>query len=161
MIKIKNCVNLSNIFKMITIIIMIVIFMFSSQNGTQSSQISGSLQNSIIELLKEYIKIPQAFWLGGLLIRKAAHISIYFLLSISFYIGFTNNYEKLYKRNLNTALFSILYSMTDEFHQTFVVGRSGRISDVFIDFLGCVIALIICSFCSKYIIKNKYKDNKL
>ena len=41
---------------------------------------------------------------------------------------------------------TVVYAMTDEWHQTWVVGRSGRIADVFIDAAGALVALLAVSY---------------
>ena len=51
-----------------------------------------------------------------------------------------------------TILISVLYSTTDEFHQLFIVGRSGEIRDVLVDFMGSSIGIFIIS--SIYSLKN-------
>ncbi|MGA9351983.1 MAG: VanZ family protein [Anaerolineae bacterium] len=38
-------------------------------------------------------------------------------------------------------IFSLLYGVSDEFHQTFVPGRTGRLTDVGFDALGAFLAL--------------------
>jgi VanZ family protein len=38
-------------------------------------------------------------------------------------------------------LLTILYAVSDEYHQTFVPGRNGQLADVLIDSLGGLIAL--------------------
>ena len=43
-----------------------------------------------------------------------------------------------------------IYSLTDEYHQLFINGRTGQFSDCLIDTLGAIIGMIIL-----YIIKTK------
>ncbi|MBS6560802.1 MAG: VanZ family protein, partial [Clostridiales bacterium] len=40
-------------------------------------------------------------------------------------------------------LFTVCFAMTDEFHQLFISGRAGQITDVGIDALGSLIMAII------------------
>ena len=42
-------------------------------------------------------------------------------------------------------LFSVIYASTDEFHQTFVVGRDGNIVDVLIDSSGSLVGILLSS----------------
>ena len=44
--------------------------------------------------------------------------------------------------DLAAAAFSVLYAMSDEYHQTFVGGRSGAWSDVGIDTAGVILAIL-------------------
>jgi len=49
-----------------------------------------------------------------------------------------------FRRSLACAVvFSITYALTDEYHQTFVGGRSGSFSDVFIDSLGIFMSVFL------------------
>ncbi|MGL4522954.1 MAG: VanZ family protein, partial [Bacilli bacterium] len=45
---------------------------------------------------------------------------------------------------------SVLYAMSDEFHQYFISGRSAEWRDVVIDGSGAVIALTIIAIVNKY-----------
>ena len=57
---------------------------------------------------------------------------------------------------LNLAiLFVFLYACTDEFHQLFIEGRSGRFRDVLIDTAGGFLCYIII------LIKNKRKKKNI
>ena len=44
---------------------------------------------------------------------------------------------------LLASIICIIYALTDEFHQTFIDGRSGQISDVFLDSSGSLIATVV------------------
>src|SRR5262249_54217159 len=68
-----------------------------------------------------------------LILRKCAHITEYAILAF------------LLRRALSTpwaAAAAFLYACSDEFHQSFVVGREGRPRDVAIDSIGIVIGLL-------------------
>ena len=39
--------------------------------------------------------------------------------------------------------FGLLYAMSDEYHQTFVMGRSGELRDVLIDSLGIITGIVL------------------
>ena len=53
----------------------------------------------------------------------------------------------------NTLIFmfviAVIYAGSDELHQTFVGGRSGRPLDVLIDSIGIVLAVLICGIAMK------------
>jgi len=49
-----------------------------------------------------------------------------------------------FRRSLACAVvFSLTYALTDEYHQTFVGGRSGSFNDVFIDSLGIFMSVFL------------------
>lgn len=68
-------------------------------------------------------------------ILKSFHLIEYATLAVLLFFGY-----KKYKYTIITAY---LYALTDEFHQTFVSGRTGRFRDTLIDLLGITIGLII------------------
>lgn len=56
--------------------------------------------------------------------------------------AFSLDYES--KKALACAvIFSLTYALTDEYHQTFVDGRSGTLNDVFIDSLGIFLSFYL------------------
>ncbi len=107
---------------------LIIIFIFSSQAATESSELSGKIVNSIAPVAPEIIKSSLTF-----LVRKSAHIFLYFVLGI-----LTANLLVSYKLKAKLVFlyslgFVALYAITDEIHQLFVAGRSGEVRDVLID----------------------------
>lgn len=114
-----------------------MIFLFSSQPGEESSKISNDL-----------------------IIRKLGHFSEYMTLGFfsfcylsNFFIG--NNKEKDFKKTVILSfLFSVIYASTDEFHQTFVVGRDGNIVDVLIDSSGSLVGILLSSIVYFLVIKK-------
>lgn len=71
--------------------------------------------------------------------RKVVHFIIYGVLCVAFYRA-TGSF-------LTSILLSGLYGAFDEYHQLFTPLRSGKMSDVVIDFLGaCTGALLLWKF---------------
>ena len=69
--------------------------------------------------------------------RKTAHFLEYYILFLLFFRAFKNTSKIPFPRILFLSLIlTLLYSITDEFHQTFINGRSGKIFDIGVDFLG-------------------------
>ncbi len=76
-------------------------------------------------------------------VRKSAHFSIYTCLGILTYV-FTSTYNiDKKKRLIYTITFCFVYACSDEFHQTFVDGRSGEIRDICIDTSGSVFGCLV------------------
>lgn len=72
------------------------------------------------------------------LVKKASHSIGYGLLALS-YLHLLKNYPKRYWL---AWLMAVLYSVTDEFHQSFVFGRHASFYDAAVfDNLGALIAL--------------------
>lgn len=74
-------------------------------------------------------------------VKKSAHIFEYTVLFLLWFRALGN------KNPLQAITFSIVYAFTDEIHQLFVPGRTGRLRDVGIDSIGMMIlTLLIVKF---------------
>ena len=47
------------------------------------------------------------------------------------------------KTGILSFLFSVIYALSDEFHQSFVLGRDGNIVDVLIDSSGALVGILV------------------
>ncbi len=127
------------------VLVMAGIFLFSSQPGDESSQVS----SGFLQLLLE---IPPVRWilehtpvLEILPIRKWGHFTIYLTLGFTC-LGWVR--RRMARGWLRLALawgIGTLYACTDEFHQLFVPGRSGQWSDVLLDSQGCAVGVLLCT----------------
>ncbi|MGD9684376.1 MAG: VanZ family protein [Candidatus Obscuribacterales bacterium] len=89
-------------------------------------------------------------YLGGLNVpvRKLGHLAEYFVLFLLVHwamIAPRNPGDKEHGRAkffIIPSVISVLYAMSDEFHQTFVAGRSASLSDVLVDATGVLMAVI-------------------
>ena len=121
-----------------TIGIMVIIFLFSSQNGNDSSQTSNFIL-SLFPYLKDIANME--FY-----IRKLAHFTIYFVLGLSSFQMFHAYNMSSRKSLFFSVIFCFVYACTDEFHQLFSLGRSAQLYDVIIDTCGAMISNMF-SFC--------------
>ncbi len=89
-----------------------------------------------IERVSEFLNIP---------LRKLCHASVYFILCIFVFklVVIFFNHNRYFLSLVITLGFCILYAVFDEFHQTFVPGRCGEISDVVIDGCGALVGAIV------------------
>jgi len=73
-------------------------------------------------------------------LRKMAHITEYFILTFLFYRAFKGSFaiNNLLYFFAYPAFLSVIYAISDEFHQSFVPGRTCCIRDVLIDTIGIV-----------------------
>lgn len=76
--------------------------------------------------------------------RKFAHVVVYFLLGASVYRGFALG-RHLYDlpAAVRSVIFCAAYAATDEFHQSLIPGRGVDLSDVGLDTLAAVAALVV------------------
>ena len=138
------------------IVMAMIIFGFSKQDGEESSGLSYKAADIILtvcdkagiidcnennrESMIEAVQFP---------IRKAAHMTEYAILAFLLYKTFIHKQNPLIK----SFIFTALYACSDEFHQLFISGRAGQIRDVCIDSTGALIMLLIIYF----ILKRKDK----
>ena len=80
-------------------------------------------------------------------IRKCGHITEYAILGFLVYVMFYAYGFEGRRRFLLAVLLAVFYAASDEFHQVFVPGRSGRFTDVLIDSIGILIGNGIAKVC--------------
>jgi VanZ family protein len=84
------------------------------------------------------------FGLLDFVVKKGGHALGYGLLALSYLYGLKGTNQGMLSRWLITAWFlAVVYSTTDEFHQSFVPGRHPVVTDVLIDAAGAAIALLL------------------
>lgn len=126
--------KISSVF--LIIIWMFIIFNFSSDSGEVSGGLTEEVIQKVVVVLTDIDPGTQEMQsvVDKLMFptRKAAHYFIYFILAFlvmnALYIMGVNRYTLII-----TSVICILYAMGDEYHQTFINGRTGQISDVLLD----------------------------
>lgn len=121
-----------------------VIFFFSAQPDTVSSQQSGFfthiLEDAVIRISGSVKEGKALYAQLDHLVRKSAHFMVYFILGV-----FTQRaywYSERRRRPARALALAFvtcaLYAMLDEFHQYFVPGRTMRLSDMLLDSIGAL-----------------------
>lgn len=144
---------------------MSVVFGFSSQPAVESNETSGGFIEFIYNIYARIFGLPVASVSSArimelqFIFRKGAHFTIYLLLGFFFCNAyFQSGIVKLLPLGILSGISSVLYSASDEFHQTFIPGRSGEIRDVLIDSSGAIIGILIFLLilrCRKWILKKR------
>lgn len=136
-----NKIKTKRIVKYILILLwMIVIFKFSADPATISDSKSGKVINLLISM---GIDVNGMFGsLANFVIRKLGHITEYFILYSLIIFATIDEFQLINSLKIGFIV-TFIYACSDEFHQLFVVGRSGRVIDVFIDLIGAIISMII------------------
>lgn len=129
---------------------MIVIFIFSSfeakDSDKQSKTIDRAISNvvSVVdkditpkekEIIVTYVDYP---------VRKLAHISEYLILAILVFLYINCFKIKYSKKFIYTLIVCVVYAITDEIHQIFSPGRAALFTDILIDAFGSSIGLFGC-----------------
>ncbi len=124
-----------------------LICFFSSQTGSESSQLSNLVVEESIGWMGDWGAIFRVDWDAlqflSFLIRKAAHMGVFFILTglllfALWRLGASPRTQAWLSLGLCAALAGL-----DEFHQTFVPGRDGKLPDVLIDLGGGLCFLLL------------------
>lgn len=134
----------------LALIWMCVIFAFSAQTKEESSAVSESLSYRMVsstghffhwnldeEQMREIANTIEYF------VRKGAHMTEFAILSVLLFVWLGLWEMALLRRSVAAFLATAVYAASDEIHQLFVAGRSGRISDVLIDSSGALLGVIV------------------
>lgn len=148
--------------KILLAIWLLIIFYFSSRNGSDSTEQSNQVAYSIINFIESITnhvfsenEISNFLTNWIFIIRKSAHFIEYFILGI-LTINVYRYYKELQiKKIYIPVLFCFIYSISDEIHQLFVVGREARVLDVFIDTSGSLIGILLF-----YLIYKKIRNQE-
>lgn len=159
--------TLRKIIKIILVVAwMLLIFLFSNQSGSKSSNLSDSV---IIEAMKlvtrDNISLKKQEKILGkyvFVVRKSGHVFIYFVLAILVFLLFKEYLPVNKKLIVYTILFCFCYAMSDEFHQLFIPDRSGEFKDVLIDTTSSTIStMFIYSIAKSKNKKGKENENAI
>lgn len=132
------------------ILMMIIIFRFSTANGEQSSGLSLKLTEQVISVIIDTVKLglspeeeTQLIESIHTPIRKMGHMTEFGMLAVTIAFAlFFCHHRRGWKLVIWCEGIGILYACTDEIHQLFVPERSGQLTDVLIDSIGLTLGLI-------------------
>ena len=125
------------------ILLMYMIFQFSSQPGEISSQLSYRVSHKIVVTVDRALHAGMEDWEVDLWIsrihgpvRKLAHMAEYFALAVAVSFPLYVYGIRGIRLMLLAGLICVGFSCSDEYHQAFVSGRSPSVRDVAIDSFG-------------------------
>ena len=128
----------------LTLLLMISIFYLSHQSAEESKDLSNKTEKVIIDILNKIIPGDSIeINIVSHTIRKSAHFFLYFLMGILIRDGLRNMGINGWRALALAMTICILYAISDEVHQLFIVGRSGELRDVFIDGSGSLVGIFI------------------
>ena len=91
------------------------------------------------------------------IISIAYHFIVFFLFAFFFLASIKNRGKIKLKYLIITIITSVLYALSDEFHQSFISGRDAGIKDILTDSAGIFSSILIYIFMNK---KNKNQKNQ-
>lgn len=127
----------------------LLIFLFSSENGTESNSRSGRITEHTIGVYERVTehkisseKRKETFQNMNYLIRKTAHFTLYLILGILAYWVLLDYPKASRFLLLFSILFCGFYAITDEVHQLFT-GRTAMLFDALIDTAGGIAGVFL------------------
>lgn len=81
------------------------------------------------------VKTSEIYW-EDFIVKKLAHLTEYAIFAILSYRALINSGMENKRAGYWAIAFTLIYGITDEFHQSFTPGREPRIRDVIIDAVG-------------------------
>ena len=153
-----------NILRTILIILLMlhmwIIFGFSNQNGEESGSISRKITQMITKNIKSIQELEEQEKEKVLkniehFIRKLAHFSIYTIMGILLMSLMLTYNLKTKNRIIISGVIGLIYAISDEIHQSFIPNRTPLIGDVFIDFSGVIVGILMVYIIFKQLKKEK------
>lgn len=137
------------------LLMMYLIFSFSAQTGEVSGELSYKISYQIVETKNELLNTGKTYEELAYeadqihyYVRKAAHMTEYFLLAIALSFPLYVYKVRGLRLFLLAGILCVGFACLDEYHQSFVSGRSPGLRDVGFDSLGALIGILIIQlFC--------------
>lgn len=144
-------INLLKPFSFIpALLMMYMIFSFSADNGVESADLSYKVSEIIVDTANEVMKLNLssdqiAYYKQRINypVRKAAHMTEYACLAVAIAFPLYVYGVRGIGLMILTGTLCVSYAMLDEYHQSFVAGRTATLKDVAIDSIGVICGVII------------------
>ena len=125
------------------------IFSFSHQKASVSLEQSGGVTESIMGAVSDtFDELPQKDKETVIdqlqqLIRKSAHLIIYFALGFLSCNMFYSFKIRMIKSGILGLILSVGYAISDEIHQHFIPGRACALSDMALDSAAAAVGVVV------------------
>jgi len=112
--------------------------------GSYGASVTAWLLKGLLSLVHIQLADP-TFEIVHFLIRKLAHLTEYGMFGLFLYHSFT--FRQPQSWNTRSAVCAVitagLFSLTDEYHQSFVPGRTASLKDCGIDTFGALLGMVL------------------
>ena len=141
---------------------MMTVFIFSNEKATESKVTSRKVTIAIVQAIsgKDISDNEKLLVSVDKVVRKLAHYTLYTVGGVLI-ISFAYTMDKTQKEKILYSLaFGICFVITDEVHQLFVPGRTGRLLDVGIDTFGIITGILIFLIIKKIVgaVRNRIQE---
>ncbi|REJ08817.1 VanZ family protein [Halobacillus trueperi] len=138
-----------------------LIFFFSSQPYEQQDLRPTMNFYMNLDLLKPFLSLIEFTYYGEtinienrgvdgmleFLIRKAAHLAVFFLLMVTTFLALHHNTNWSFNRKVIVSyIITVLYACFDEYHQSLTPNRTPYVGDVVLDSVGGLIGVCLLFF---------------
>jgi len=112
--------------------------------GAYSSSVTGLLLAQLLFSLHIHLA-PHTFATVHFFIRKLAHCTEYAVFALLLYHSFEPRHPERWDNRgaLSAVIIAGLFSLTDEYHQSFVPGRTASLVDCGIDTAGALLGMVL------------------
>lgn len=143
------------LFLVLSVLWMIVIYSKSAQPYQQqdikpflAAKISADTLQAILPDIEFYydgelVTYTKPYNMLEFFIRKGGHVTEYFILAALFWGTLRATHLRTGRAFLLAFVLAVLYAATDEYHQTFIPGRTGHAIDIAVDASGAMLALLL------------------
>lgn len=147
------------IIRVILILWLIIIFMFSNQasdkSNTTSDHVTETITSTITTITKEgkitKEKQKEININTRVIVRKTAHFLAFLILGIITFMVLKDINKLTIKYLILISIsFCFIYACSDEIHQLFISGRTAQVLDILIDTIGASFGVLIM-----YLLKKK------
>ena len=151
-----------------SLLLLYMIFGFSSQDAPTSSSLSFEISVQIVTVCSPDLPVAsredtilQRAELIHTFVRKAAHMTEYFLLSLSLQLPLYCCLRQKISTKIRFVIgffTTVIIAIMDEFYQTTIPGRSGNLFDVCVDSTGAFLSIV---FLNLLCYLKKHKKNQI
>ena len=129
---------------------MLLIFTLSSQNGTQTTQVSAGLAQTTAQVLYDQPTEHQVVEVH-MDIRTAAHIVLFFVLGVLLFFACSASFGHTSKRRrwlgaVTAVVLACAYGFFDEWHKQFIDGRHFDLGETALNFICGVSGVLLAAF---------------
>jgi VanZ family protein len=95
---------------------------------------------------------------GEKLFNKSAHVIVYGILAWLWWRALTLQRQITWPILLTALTLTVLYGISDEYHQSFVPGRHSRVSDVLFDASGALAMILFIRYTQRIVERNGFNQ---
>src|SRR5699024_4908630 len=128
---------------------MALIFYLSHKPASSSNELSTAVMVVFIHTISTFIPIHLNLCIFHHFFLKISYFFLYFMIGLLVINALKRHVSIKWKFVALSLIICILYAISDEVHQLFILGRSGEMRDVFIDSTGSATGIAVYILLSK------------